>query len=442
MSLRGFQGDVYVNGGEATKIIQIEIDPLKGDVSRRLARREIDLLEQLALTNNPNIVKILKSNEETSSNKVVIRMEACSDLDLDKYIRKTWPSGPSRVPEDNALRLMRDLVNGYKDFYKLRIVHRDIKPENVLVHNGVAKIGDLGVARNIDSKNTTTLRGNHLYKAPEVFDEVYDKPESEVYSFGLLLLRMLLGEDFYDEIQRKNRIYEIHRGEVKKFIPDDLKLSEETKDLMYAMLKGQKKDRLKWEDLFEIFDVQKDMITVPQIKININRVLAKMKTSASWTIGLSIDKNAIKNQGRSITKEYMKVLFYLKTWAFGASKLMILLRERNPLITMRLIIVLMIFYANRISEFHTRKSTLESEDGVRMRDILLVERKRIVEQANEYISKCEAYLQGASDIEQSQKQSVAELIKKIKGDKAENVCLLYTSPSPRDGLLSRMPSSA
>ena len=34
---------------------------------------------------------------------------------------------------------------------------------------------------------------------------------------------------------------------------------------------------------------------------------------------------------------------------------------------------------------------------------------------------------------------VAELIGVIASDKA---CLLYTSPSPRDGLLSRMPSSA
>ena len=30
----------------------------------------------------------------------------------------------------------------------------------------------------------------------------------------------------------------------------------------------------------------------------------------------------------------------------------------------------------------------------------------------------------------------------IDGDTFENTCLLYTSPSPRDGLLSRMPSSA
>ena len=30
----------------------------------------------------------------------------------------------------------------------------------------------------------------------------------------------------------------------------------------------------------------------------------------------------------------------------------------------------------------------------------------------------------------------------IEEVESSNVCLLYTSPSPRDGLLSRMPSSA
>ena len=30
----------------------------------------------------------------------------------------------------------------------------------------------------------------------------------------------------------------------------------------------------------------------------------------------------------------------------------------------------------------------------------------------------------------------------IKKDNGATICLLYTSPSPRDGLLSRMPSSA
>ena len=37
---------------------------------------------------------------------------------------------------------------------------------------------------------------------------------------------------------------------------------------------------------------------------------------------------------------------------------------------------------------------------------------------------------------------LGDRIRGLKGYGYENICLLYTSPSPRDGLLSRMPSSA
>ena len=46
-------------------------------------------------------------------------------------------------------------------------------------------------------------------------------------------------------------------------------------------------------------------------------------------------------------------------------------------------------------------------------------------------------------------QQLKPIIEKISNDMADkidcyyhDICLLYTSPSPRDGLLSRMPSSA
>ena len=39
-------------------------------------------------------------------------------------------------------------------------------------------------------------------------------------------------------------------------------------------------------------------------------------------------------------------------------------------------------------------------------------------------------------------KSVGAIVLSGAGDKAFCTCLLYTSPSPRDGLLSRMPSSA
>ena len=47
------------------------------------------------------------------------------------------------------------------------------------------------------------------------------------------------------------------------------------------------------------------------------------------------------------------------------------------------------------------------------------------------------YGYGLSDI-----QRASERIGRSDAMNQFNVCLLYTSPSPRDGLLSRMPSSA
>ena len=45
-------------------------------------------------------------------------------------------------------------------------------------------------------------------------------------------------------------------------------------------------------------------------------------------------------------------------------------------------------------------------------------------------------------LEWSQKNKVRMEYRMLKQKKDDNGCLLYTSPSPRDGLLSRMPSSA
>ena len=52
--------------------------------------------------------------------------------------------------------------------------------------------------------------------------------------------------------------------------------------------------------------------------------------------------------------------------------------------------------------------------------------------------------QGAGHMAEGYAQATGELgvVIATSGPGATNLCLLYTSPSPRDGLLSRMPSSA
>ena len=47
-----------------------------------------------------------------------------------------------------------------------------------------------------------------------------------------------------------------------------------------------------------------------------------------------------------------------------------------------------------------------------------------------------------SELEKSREEGCKELTKKFDKYDGDIICLLYTSPSPRDATLSRMPSSA
>lgn len=49
-------------------------------------------------------------------------------------------------------------------------MHRDFKLANVLLHEGVAKIADLGFAKQMVKGLTRTVLGTSLTMAPEVLD--------------------------------------------------------------------------------------------------------------------------------------------------------------------------------------------------------------------------------------------------------------------------------
>jgi serine/threonine-protein kinase ULK/ATG1 len=51
-----------------------------------------------------------------------------------------------------AVIFLKNIVEGFKRLYKLKIIHRDIKPANILLSGGVAKITDFGFARMIETE--------------------------------------------------------------------------------------------------------------------------------------------------------------------------------------------------------------------------------------------------------------------------------------------------
>ncbi|XBH67474.1 hypothetical protein VPH35_095852 [Triticum aestivum] len=79
-----------------------------------------------------------------------------------------------------------------------RVVHRDIKPSNIMLDASfIAKLGDFGLARLINDgrkSHTTGIAGTMGYIDPESLLAGRASVESDVYSFGIVLLEVASGQ--------------------------------------------------------------------------------------------------------------------------------------------------------------------------------------------------------------------------------------------------------
>ena len=101
------------------------------------------------------------------------------------------------LPDDQTVRIARDLADGLAHAHAHGLIHRDLKPANVLFDSeGRAKIADFGIARMGNAGTLTeagTVLGTAAYISPEQAAGEPAGPASDVYSFGVILFRMLTG---------------------------------------------------------------------------------------------------------------------------------------------------------------------------------------------------------------------------------------------------------
>ena len=78
------------------------------------------------------------------------------------------------------------------------MVHRDIKPQNVLIDaEGRAKLTDFGISRQLEQDGMTAtgrVLGTTDYVAPEQAMGHGVDPRSDIYSLGVVLYEMLIGQ--------------------------------------------------------------------------------------------------------------------------------------------------------------------------------------------------------------------------------------------------------
>jgi WD40 repeat protein/serine/threonine protein kinase len=148
---------------------------------------------------HPNVASVFHLGR--SQGNYFYAMEYVEGETLERLIRRS-----GRLEVDLALDIAAQIAAGLAAVHKQNLVHRDIKPTNIMVHleegAGVAvKIIDLGLAKAINESRSETaistsgaFAGTPEFASPEQFTGVGLDIRSDLYSLGITLWEMLVGQ--------------------------------------------------------------------------------------------------------------------------------------------------------------------------------------------------------------------------------------------------------
>ncbi|PSS30040.1 Legume lectin domain protein [Actinidia chinensis var. chinensis] len=129
------------------------------------------------------------------------------------------------------------------------VVHRDIKPSNIMLDSSFnVKLGDFGLARLMDHElgpQTTGLAGTLGYLAPEYVSTGKASKESDVFSFGVVVLEIATGRKSVDPTEGKSHIglvqwvWELYGGgQLLSAVDERLNVNYDVKEIECLMIVG------------------------------------------------------------------------------------------------------------------------------------------------------------------------------------------------------------
>ncbi|HGK9874801.1 TPA: serine/threonine-protein kinase StkP [Streptococcus pneumoniae] len=194
---RGGMADVYLakdlilDGEEvAVKVLRTnyQTDPIAVARFQREARA-------MAVLDHPHIVRITDIGEEDGQQ--YLAMEYVAGLDLKRYIKEHYP-----LSNEEAVRIMGQILLAMRLAHTRGIVHRDLKPQNILLTpDGTAKVTDFGIAvafAETSLTQTNSMLGSVHYLSPEQARGSKATVQSDIYAMGIIFYEMLTGHIPYD----------------------------------------------------------------------------------------------------------------------------------------------------------------------------------------------------------------------------------------------------
>lgn len=156
-----------------------------------LFEREVDALD--ALSNHPNVVRLISHGEERKTPFLVMEFLECPTLGRFAH---SWLAGSIPPPNELIRRILDQVLGVLEAAHGEDIVHRDLKPANVLVcpmsdDQVLVKVVDLGLAKFVDEATGTVGYGTKTYMAPEQVRGHHIGPWTDFFAMGVMALVLL-----------------------------------------------------------------------------------------------------------------------------------------------------------------------------------------------------------------------------------------------------------
>src|SRR6478752_900711 len=145
----------------------------------------------VAKISHPNVVSVIDAGEDGGHPYIVFEYVQGETL-------KQRISRVGALDTQEALAYAIEIARGLSVAHARNMVHRDIKPQNVLIdEEGRAKLTDFGISRQLEQAGMTAtgrVLGTTDYVAPEQAMGHGADPRSDIYSLGVVLYEMLIGQ--------------------------------------------------------------------------------------------------------------------------------------------------------------------------------------------------------------------------------------------------------
>ena len=179
--------DTVLKRGVAIKILNPRYNADEEIVARFL--REANAAASM---DHPNIIPIYSTGNEGGYYFIV--MKYIPGMSIAKVLRESGRMNPLV-----AVALAAPILDGLQYIHQHGFVHRDIKPSNIMLdQKGNAIILDFGIlriAKGSQLTQTGIVTGTPTYISPEQSrDSKYVDARGDIYSFGIVLYEMLVGE--------------------------------------------------------------------------------------------------------------------------------------------------------------------------------------------------------------------------------------------------------